>query len=267
MSIRSLFLLGAGLLLAPALAFAACDRTLQIGWAPWPPYQYLGENDRPAGLDIDMFEAVLDEMGCTRTYQNVPWKRQLLHIQSGQLDIIAGASYVPERGDYGFFSRPYRQERVVVFARTEDADRLGDAESLNAHGDGQERIASVLGYYYGEDFERAMRDPDFRSRVIELPTEEAAFRMLEAGRVTTVVADPYVAAQSFVQNPQWQELVPVETLYEADIHFLLSRSSLASEFATRFDAALQRLEAQGVLDRIRDRYELKRSDRVNASSQ
>jgi len=262
MPIRSLLLLGAGLLLAPALAFAACDRTLQIGWAPWPPYQYLGENDRPAGLDIEMIEAVLDEMGCARAFQNVPWKRQLLHIQSGQLDIIAGASYVPERGEYGFFSRPYRQERVVVFARTEDAERLGDAESLGALGDDQDGIASVLGYYYGEDFERAMQDPEFRNRLIELPTEEAAFRMLEAGRVTTVVADPYVAAQSFDQNPQWQELVAVETLYEADIHFLLSRISVSSEFADRFNAALQRLEGRGVLDRIRNRYELKRSGGV-----
>ncbi|GGX48764.1 periplasmic solute-binding protein [Saccharospirillum salsuginis] len=256
---RFILFLGVWLLLAPVSLLAACERPVQVGWAPWPPYQYLDNGDRPAGLDIDMVEAVLDEMGCERIYQNVPWKRRLLHIESGKLDVIAGASYVPERDEYGRFSQPYRQESVVVFARPEDAERLSDESNLLALGNERERIATVLGYYYGEDFERAIRDPDFRDRVFELPTEEAAFRMLEAGRVTTVVADPYVAARSFSRNPQWGQLVPVETLYRTDIHFLLSRASLPADFATEFDAALERLERRGVLNRIRDRYELHQS--------
>ena len=264
MPMRSFLFLGAWLLLAPVSVLAACERSLEVGWAPWPPYQYLDDGGQPAGLDIEMIEAVLDEMGCARAYQNVPWKRQLLHVESGRLDIIAGASYVPERDEYGHFSRPYRQERVVVFARPEDADRLSGEKSLRALGNERERIAAVLGYYYGEDFERAMRDPNFRDRVIELPSEDAAFRMLEAGRVTTVVADPYVAARSFSRNLQWGTLVPVETLYRTDIHFLLSRASLPVGFAARFDAALQRLQRQGALNRIGDRYGLHKPRLDNA---
>ncbi len=240
-----------------SLAERCATASIQVGWAPWAPYQYLqADAEQPAGLDIELISAVLAEMHCPVDFEQVPWKRQLLNIKTGELDLITGASYVPEREEYGYFSKPYRQESVRLFTQSDHVSQM-EGLDLTEYSDRGLQIGAVLGYFYGEDFERAMRDPDFKQHLIELPSEEVAFRMLNAGRVDAVVADPYVAARLFEQHPQWHHFEPVSTLYRANIHFLISRVSVSTEWLERFNIALMRLEATGVLEEIRSRYDVK----------
>lgn len=240
-----------------SLADRCATVPIQVGWAPWAPYQYPQTGaEQPAGLDIELISAVLAEMHCPADFEQVPWKRQLLHIKTGELDLITGASYVAEREEYGYFSKPYRQESVRLFTQSGNVPQM-EGLDLTEYSDRGLQIGAVLGYFYGEDFERAMRDPDFKQHLIELPSEEVAFRMLNAGRVDAVVADPYVAAQLFEQNPQWHRFEPVSTLYRADIHFLISRASVSIDWLERFNAALLRLESAGELEKIRAQYDVK----------
>ncbi len=53
---------------APATAVAtaapAPQCTLKLGFEAWEPYQFMSMDDQPAGLDIELVQAVATEMGC-----------------------------------------------------------------------------------------------------------------------------------------------------------------------------------------------------------
>lgn len=242
-------------LLVPTPGYAGnCpSETLLMAWSPWDPYQYQNEEGRLTGLDIELVEAVFDHMSCPVRYEEMPWKRQLLHLKSGSVDLITGASFVEERTAYGHFSEPYREEQVVLFVNEEAAghypvSELSDLLQMDF------TLGIALGYFYGDTFERLLKNPAFAARVVELPSEEHAFRMLALGRVDGVLADPFVAAH-LVRQHQWQGVFrPMATVYQAPIHFLFSRQSVPGEWVSRFNRSLRTLQETGETDAIVKRY-------------
>lgn len=237
-------LLGALILaLSGARSFALADYATPLRWAwnQYEPYTYLNSNRILVGLDVELVRAILAEAKCTYKATEIPAKRALAMVQSGETDMVAAASITPERESYGYFSAPYRSERIVMFARRDStASALTTLDQVFAR---RLHLAAGLGGYYGPDYAR-LQDAFHKARLLELNASlEERMMLLKLGRVDVVVEDE-VAGVATARKLSMQDQIQVigPPLSDEPVHLLLSRKSVAPETVTAIDRAIGSLQ-------------------------
>jgi PAS domain S-box-containing protein len=106
------------------------DRRLVVGGDyNFPPFEYLDEQGRPAGYNIDLTRAIAKEVGLEIDIRLGPWAQIREQIDRGQIDILAGLFYSPGRGLTFDFTPPHTVVHYVAVARKGQGDppaRLAD---------------------------------------------------------------------------------------------------------------------------------------------
>ncbi|UAW98792.1 transporter substrate-binding domain-containing protein [Halopseudomonas nanhaiensis] len=156
---------------------------LRVVSEPWPPYVF-EENGRYLGVDLEIAEHVLRELGHEVTWDLLPWKRALHTVKTGGahaiLDIVPSA----ERIEALHFPDEHlsRNETVLFYHRDRPHpfDSLADLAGLT--------IGVSPGYTYSSaEFTEAshfVREP--------APTFEANLFKLMRGRIDMVAMDQRV---------------------------------------------------------------------------
>jgi ABC-type amino acid transport substrate-binding protein len=93
--LRKIFLMTT-LYLLTNVVHAFCTKPLSVGFAEWPPYQFL-MGKQYLGFDTEFIEMITKPNACAVYFINMPWDDQLLSISSGKLDLALGVSSTPER--------------------------------------------------------------------------------------------------------------------------------------------------------------------------
>ncbi len=252
--IKSLLL--ACLSLQIAMAHAACSHAIRVGWNDFPPFMQAGPDGAPVGLDADLMRAIFQRAGCTLEFMpDMPNKRQTLYLQSGQIDMQFDASEVKERHAYAWYSLPYRREIIALFVRQGEARhfpirRMNELEShdwpvlVPYHG------------WYGQALEEVL--PQLRQRKLVYPyvSTSQGVEMLYHRRADLLLGDYYSLRYAAKQAglPELETLpVPVN---DNAVHLIFSKRSVTQADIAVIDAAIQKLEAEGELKRILERYAL-----------
>jgi len=247
-------LIAAGLALALIPGARAQDCHLRAGLDQWAPYQYRDTENRPAGLDVELLQLYARLAGCRIEFQSSPWSRQLRELKHGQLDLLPGASETPDRRRFAYFSRPYRKETMRLFM-TERASAKYRFHSFQEMVPARFRLGVTLGYYYGDDFSAAMRDPAFHSLVVEVPDMSQNFRMLDAGHVDGAIADVLVGAY-WIRKLNLQGRVAMDPMVvnSDNVYMMFSRKTVTPALVRRFNRAIQAATESGAVARILARY-------------
>lgn len=234
-------------------ATAACSRALRVPVEDWPPYAYRDVGKQPAGLDIELLQAVAREAGCVLQFHfDIPRKRRLLMFQQGELDLLIAASITAERRAYAYFTRPYRDEVVAALIRAEDATSLNlvSLEQLL-----QKRIALVVpnAGWYGDAYARLL--PAFEAAGLITRYEDYAqgVRQLAAGRGKVLIGD-YEALLVAGKAGQLSLTTLPFDINRNPVHFMLSRASLGAADLASLDRAILSLVRRGELRAIAARY-------------
>lgn len=92
--------------------------TLVVGTnANYKPYEYFADG-KVVGIDIDIVQAICDELGMTLSIEEMAFESIITAVQSGKVDLGASAFTVtPERSKNVLFSSPYAASRQVVIVR------------------------------------------------------------------------------------------------------------------------------------------------------
>lgn len=106
------------LVLSAAVSLAGCskkEKTLIVGTeAGFAPYEYM-EGDKVVGIDMDISQAIADDMGLKLEIQNGDFDGALLAVQSGKVDFVAaGVSVSEERKKNMDFSEEYVDSTEVI---------------------------------------------------------------------------------------------------------------------------------------------------------
>ena len=147
------------LLLAAPLVLAQDPLRICTDNGNWFPYTWI-EDERPQGLHIHIVEAALAELGVEYEFQVRPWKRCLLYAQTGEMDVIASASFTKERSRYLFYPpdagsgaeskwQITRASYVVVSLASDPYEFNGDLRTL------PDPVRAVLGYSIVKDLREA----------------------------------------------------------------------------------------------------------------
>jgi polar amino acid transport system substrate-binding protein len=148
----------------------------------WVPYEDLSDAAAP-GFSTEVLRGVFASMKQEVSFEEFPWARAAQMVFRGERDGIFTAFYSEERARCCHFpTEPLARDKWILFVRTADVGQLRFAsfDDLLGHDIAVLRGASISPEFW--DFARR------HQRVVETASDEANFRMLEAGRVQYVIA-------------------------------------------------------------------------------
>lgn len=246
-----------GLVLAATLSAraetAGCH--LQVGLDTWAPYQYRSDDGKTRGLDVRLIRLYGKLAGCRVDFQWVPWARSLEELKGGRLDMLSGASITPERQQYALFSIAYREESMNLFM-TRAAARHYHFQDFQQMIPAHFHIAVTRDYYYGAAFVAAMKNPEFRDLVTQVPEVSLVFKMVGAGHAQGGLADSLVG-KYWIRKLGLKGQVQMTAMQanSDQVHLMFSRKTVSAELVSRFNAAIRKTRAQGDYVRILRQYQ------------
>ncbi len=213
----------------PAVRFAIGD---------WPPY--VSEFDPQARLLERLIHEAYASQQLSVTFDYFPWKRSYEYVRQGEYDgTFPWNSTQQRRDDFLIHSVPLVQDNGVFFhlkSTPFDWQTLTDI--------GKYRVGVVVGFKQQEAYRRL----GIEAELIE--SEEAAFKMLMAGRIDVYQTSRLVGlttARRLFTADQLQRLTFHPEPVEVNTYFVLftKQSSRSADLAEALDAGLRYLQSTG----------------------
>ena len=102
------------------------DTILVKGDWYYPPYEFLDENGKPAGFNVELFKAIADDLGLTYRMELGPWSKVREELINGEIDVILGLMVSPQRAELMDFGIPHSVMTQGIFTRKGDRVRSLD---------------------------------------------------------------------------------------------------------------------------------------------
>jgi len=204
--------------------------------------------------------AIFKRAGCTLEFvPDMPNKRQSFYMQSGEIDMQFDASEVKERHAYAWYSLPYRREIIGMFARNGEAHRY-PINRLNELAGREWQVLVPYHGFYGQALEDVLPQLRRLKLAYSYVSTSQGVEMLYHKRADLLVGDYYSLRFAAKQAglPQMDTL-PV-TVHDDAVYLIFSKRSVTRADVATIDAAIQKLEAEGELRRIAERYGLQSNE-------
>ncbi|WP_339719150.1 transporter substrate-binding domain-containing protein [uncultured Paraglaciecola sp.] len=225
-----------------------------LGFDAWEPYQYVDVGDRVAGLDIELVEAVVKNMGCKLTYKQGTWVDLLMALKEGEVDILLGASKTEAREQFAFFSDAYRMEEFSLYIRKDDQKRA-EYETLSDFINNASHIGIVGDYVYGVDVSTLLDGPDTSKYFVNAIMGELNVARLLDGDIDGFLEDSFVGATLLRRKALHDYIVAHGlTIHTGEAYVMFSQKSVSLEQLSEFNAQLEKVKKSQVYQDIVDKY-------------
>ncbi len=210
----------------------------------YEPYEMVNEQGELIGFDIELMEAIAEELGISITWNDVNFDGILASLQTNQATMaIAGISPTEERAQSVDFSDVYYSsvdglENYVVFETTDGYESLEDL-SGKIIGTQLGTIQQELMESLSEDFSYTVETRTVNAQLIE---------EIKNGLIDGMVVESLVADSIIESNPTFSKLLIDESLdgiYGSAIAFPKD-----SELVDDVNQALATLKENGTLDAL-----------------
>jgi polar amino acid transport system substrate-binding protein len=242
--------LGAAFAVSTLAGPVSTAATLRLVTDQWIPYENLSDTEAP-GFSTEVLRHVFGGMGNEASFEEFPWARAAELVFRGERDAIFTAFRNEERERFCYFpSEPLAHDKWVFFVRAEDAGRLkfSSFDDLVGHD-----IAVLRGAAISPEFWNFVHE---HRNFTETASDEANFRMLQAGRVDYVVAS-FVNGMRLIGSlgldGQVQPLSS-RSLKEDDMYVIFSRQRASPTFVAAFSDALHQFKQTDAFRAIYGKY-------------
>ncbi|MCA0973037.1 amino acid ABC transporter substrate-binding protein [Halomonas denitrificans] len=236
--------LAASLAIAGALGLAsnAYADTLKVGMSGgYFPFTFV-EQDTLKGFEVDVMEAVADEMGVEVEFVTANFSGLFGMLESGRIDTIANQITITEEREQKYlFTSPYVYDGAQVVTR-EGNDEVTGVEDL---------AGKTVAVNLGSNYEQLLRELPFADEV-DIRTYESNIEQDTAlGRVDAFVMDRVSATQVIKEKPLPLALAgkPFSEIRNA-LPFRQEDEALRDQV----DQALETLRDNGTLGEISQRW-------------
>jgi len=233
---------------------AAAQCQLKLGFEAWEPYQFITLENKPSGLDIELVEAIAQQMGCQITPQQGTWTDLISAIKEGKVDLLLGASITPARQEYAHFSDPYRQEQFVLFVRSADVAGYPQNTLAEFVGAGK-KVGIISEYYYGAEFADLYNQDASKKQFVEASLGELNLARLLDEDIDGMLEDSFVG-HAMLRRKGLEKQVGVHSISmgNTDVFVMFSKATIKTEQVTAFNQALNAIKADGRYNAIIQRY-------------
>lgn len=213
--------------------------------AEYPPFATI-ENDTVVGFDIDLINAIAQHINKKIVLKDMPFDALISEIQLGHIDVIAaGMTATPERERQLFFSDTYIQGDPLVAITLDPTittiERVDDLKGKQI----------VVNEGYTAD--------DYLSTFDNLEINRLATPAEAILALTSKRADIFVAALSsikpFLSKEKNKKFVYFPLQDTAD-SYSIAIAKTSPELRTAINDALQGLKASGVLEQLKQKWNI-----------
>lgn len=154
-------------------------------YAPFEFQALVDGKNQVVGADIDMAQAIADELGVKLEISSMSFDNVLTSLQTGKADLaIAGISATDERKEVFDFSIPYYENKMSFLVRKTDLDKYKDLSSL---------ASANIAAQKGTVPETMVKEQLPNAQLTSLTNMGEAVNELQAGKVDAVHMDEPVA--------------------------------------------------------------------------
>lgn len=207
--------------------------------AEFPPYEY-HEGDAIVGIDVEICQAIADEMGKTLVIEDMAFDSIITSVQTGKADIgAAGITVTEDRLKNINFSDSYATAAQVIIVPK--GSEIATPDDLTGKKIGVQ--LGTTGDIYAEDIEDA---------TIERYNKgfEAVQALLQ-GKIDAVIIDNEPAKVYVEQNADSLLIVDEAFTYE---EYAIAISKNNTQLLDDVNAAIKKLKESGKLDEIVNKY-------------
>lgn len=231
----------------------ACDLVVRVpDRGSYPPFFIQDENEKWSGLSIELVEALLKEAGCTPSYKALPFRRALLYLGTGEVDIVMNLSIKEERKKYTNFIGPQLDETVVLVVRKDSDYELNSLDDIKKL---PKAIGIEKGKYYGKAFkDKRENDKEFNKQIDAAPDFIFNERKLDKKHISGFLGYGYNVFARFKNNPLYKDFKVHSLVIQEDwIYFGVSKS-IPDVMLQKLQKAYDRATEKGTFEEIKKRY-------------
>lgn len=208
--------------------------------AEFPPYEF-HENNAIVGIDVDIVNAICEELGAKLEITDIAFDSIIPEVQSGKADLAAaGMTVTEDRKEQVDFSDSYATGVQSVIVKS-DSD-IKDLDGLKG---------KLIGVQLGTTGDIYASDEFGDSSVQRFPKGADAVQALSSGKIDAVIIDNK-PAQVFVDEHK-DELKLLETPY-AEEQYAIAVKKGNQELLDGINGAIKKLQESGKLDEIVAKY-------------
>lgn len=244
----------------------ACDKkdTITIGWDPFAPYQIGNEKTtHPTGIVFDLLEEAAAKVGCVDSihYVYLPWKRALLLLENGKIDIVANGAKTPEREKFAYFKRYFLRSSNAIFVNKNEYKELNKLTFEQLLTKDDFIIGYTHAYMYGDIFEKmkAKYPKKFEMAMHDDLSITKAFN----SRVNAFIGD-VALSREMIKDLKEKRKIPSDANFEplkialtnvsSHAFFMYSKRSMPEDLVNKFDNAFLDLYKEGTTEKIFLKY-------------
>ena len=162
------------------LSHASFGCQLIVRMENFNPESRLNSNSSWQGVDVELTDKFLKQVGCRYSIVELPWARSLQMLAVGEIDMMINVSKTKEREELFHFVGPIREE-VIVLAKLVDQglvlNGVNDILTLD------KPIAVQRAAFYGPEIEGLMRSKEGKGHFIEVVDNETKLMLMRTGRI------------------------------------------------------------------------------------
>jgi polar amino acid transport system substrate-binding protein len=217
--------------------------------ATFKPMEYKDEKTGAIiGFDVDMFNAICAELGCTASFENVAFDGILVGLGAKKYDVVVSSVTVTDgRKKEYLFSDPYINAGQIVAVRGDEKVILGP-ETITKTS----RIGVQLGTTGEEEGKKIGQKTGASVKSYDDIT--LAFADLAANRLDCVINDSPITADYIAANPN-AKLKTVGKVFTEEYYGIVFRQA-DTALQTRVNAALKKIKDSGKMTELMKKWGL-----------
>ncbi|MBO4400791.1 MAG: amino acid ABC transporter substrate-binding protein [Selenomonadaceae bacterium] len=214
----------------------------------YPPMGFKDDSNQIVGFDVDLAKETTKRMNREVEFKAIDWSSKEAELASGRIDILwNGLDITPERQENMLFSKPYMDNRQIVFVNA------GDDQGIRAEADLANKAVGTQAGSTAEAY--IMGNEALLTSLKEFKTYGdyiSAFMDLDNGRLDAVVCDEIVGRYYMAKHPDKMMAleVVVGPVSEFGIAFAKENTALRDEVQKSFDEVV----ADGTAKKISEQW-------------
>lgn len=214
---------------------------LLLGWHIWPPFQYLDEQRKPIGFQIELVKKLEQLTGCTIALRLQSFSKNIQDISQGTIDLTMDATITESRSQFGWFSIPYRREMFVLYVKAENA-KMCRGESLPQLLRGGFKMSVSKGVLYGDLITDIQQNNELNELLHYSESNHEELQLFKSNKIDGILEDPIVMAYMKRSVPGLNDVTSCHiTTYSGLVSIIFSKKSVDQAIVERFNRAIREL--------------------------
>ena len=210
-------------------------------WAPWTYHDE--SSNQLVGFDIEVAQAVADELGVKATFVEGAWDGLLTGLEGGRYDIMAnGVDVTPDRAEKYDFSAPYAYNRTAVVVRSDD-DSIQSLDDLSG-----KTTANTITSTYAELAQA------HGAEVTAVDDLNQTMELLLAGRIDATLNSEVTVYEYMAAQPDAPIKIAVLTEEATRVALPMAKGEDSASLLEAINSALDKLRQEGKLKEISEKY-------------